>query len=405
ELISRRDGSVRNGVEYDAIASSFFEATGKKLGRPKMSQDGRIAIFVDSLNGNSHSVGQLSSGELQALGLMYLAQRLTAVGGIMVIDEPELHLHPSLQAALLDMIKGASESSQIWLSTHSPTLINAAPTESVVSIYPVDGENNQACRVLGQGQRLELLADLGVTTSSWLQHDRMVIVEGVTDKRYIELLFPVEASRSLIYVAGSRSGVDATVKTLAAGTEIIPWIAVRDRDLVGNSKVPSSGSFTWARRAFENAFLDADLLAEVVRVAGGVSTSAEIDEQMRRIAEGQRESVRELLLEEKILALVPASRPAERKNFKASVENHIEFLRGKLEVYDEGARQVDEYLSKNWDSDWKSLVQAKTLLADFLRCTPFSTMTHMMNAICRICREDERFMPPQLSELRAAISI
>ena len=42
---------------------------------------------------------------------------------IILIDEPELHLHPRLQEKFVDFILEISKESQVILTTHSPLLI------------------------------------------------------------------------------------------------------------------------------------------------------------------------------------------------------------------------------------------------------------------------------------------
>jgi predicted ATPase len=402
-IAARQAGEESERSEYEEIANSFREATGKELERPSLSREGRIALFVDSLNGNKHAIELLSSGEMEALGLMYMTRRLASAGGVLAIDEPEIHLHPSLQTTILDMIRGASESSQLWLCTHSPNLINSSPIDSIVSVSAAGDDTNQATRITHQVSRIELLADLGVTPSSWLQHDRIIIVEGPTDKHLIELLFPVEASRSVIYVAGNRMGVDATVRTLTAGDALLPWIAIRDRDLVGNVGCDSGRSFTWSRRTFENTFLDSKLLAYVIAAAGGDGNPASVDEKLRELASTEKSDVERLLVEEKLRECVPDTKPSEA-GLRASLKHHISLQQQRLDAYDAVSREVQEYLEENWEREWKALVQGKRVLANFTRYTPFRGMQQMLNAICKACRDNPSLMPDDLVALHVIIS-
>jgi PAS domain-containing protein len=55
------------------------------------------------------------------------------IHGILLIDEPEQHLHPSLQAAILPRLKEALPHMQLFVTTHSPLVALAAePGELVV---------------------------------------------------------------------------------------------------------------------------------------------------------------------------------------------------------------------------------------------------------------------------------
>ncbi|MFG3187551.1 ATP-dependent nuclease [Streptomyces omiyaensis] len=405
DLINAREGGERvDSTDYDEITGSFFEATGKSIERPTLSREGSVALFVDAQNGNRHSISSLSSGELEALGLMYMAKRLSSAGGVMLIDEPELHLHPALQTSILDMVRDAGESSQLWLATHSPNLINSTPTDSIVSISPALSGRNQGSRIADQPSRLQLLGDLGVTPSSWLQHDRLIIVEGATDKRYLELIFPIEASRSLVYVAGNRAGVDATVRTLEAGDQFLPWLAIRDRDIINGGALDSDRSFTWSRRALENIFLEGELLSRVIDMAGGSMGASEVESELQRIALDERQEVESLLIEERLKQKVPATRPAVKKDLKTSLENSIRIQTSRLAEYDSVAGQVKVELDAAWEQHWKDFVQGKRVLANFLKCTPFRSMADLSNAICKACRSNPSLLPADLQRLLDSLS-
>lgn len=407
DLISRRNEEGQREIEitqYDEIVASFLEATGKHIERPTLSREGRFAIFVDALNGNRHTIGQLSSGELHALALMYMARRLASSGGILLVDEPEQHLHPSLQTTILEMIRDSNEGAQLWLSTHSPNLINSAPIDSIVSVTAANGSDNQAVRVSRQESRLQVLSDLGVTPSAWLQHDRIIIVEGDTDRRYLELLFPVETSRSLIYVAGNRAGVDATLRTLSAGEGLLPWIAIRDLDLVDPSSGTQGSCFTWSRRTFENIFLDGSILARAIQTAAGEANPIDIEKSLMSLAQSEKEEVESLLIEERLKELVPNVRPQNRKDLDSSLSNQIELLTKKRAHLEQARNEVRERIETSWSSEWKSLVQGKRVLAQFVRETPFGSMPSLINAVCKALREDAALMPSDLRELQALIS-
>ena len=53
---------------------------------------------------------------------------------IVIIEEPEKSMHPSLMARTVDMMRDASNESQIIVTTHSPELVNHAGLESLYSI-------------------------------------------------------------------------------------------------------------------------------------------------------------------------------------------------------------------------------------------------------------------------------
>ena len=58
-----------------------------------------------------------------------------------VIDEPELGLHPYAISMLSDLIKSASERTQVIISTQSPTLLDYFSPEEIVVVNRRDGRS------------------------------------------------------------------------------------------------------------------------------------------------------------------------------------------------------------------------------------------------------------------------
>jgi predicted ATPase len=84
------------------------------------------------------SVDQLSSGELEWLALV--GTLITAgFDGIVLIDEPELHLHPEWQARLLPALRAVVPTSQLILATHAdPPWDQVFSFERVLLVPPGD---------------------------------------------------------------------------------------------------------------------------------------------------------------------------------------------------------------------------------------------------------------------------
>jgi predicted ATPase len=80
---------------------------------------------------------QLSEGTLRFLWLAALLQSpgLTAVT---LLDEPEVSLHPELLSLLADLLREASERTQLIVATHSDRLIRFLQPKEVLLLNPVD---------------------------------------------------------------------------------------------------------------------------------------------------------------------------------------------------------------------------------------------------------------------------
>jgi predicted ATPase len=94
---------------------------------------------------------QMSDGALRAIALItLLLQPETALPSVIVIDEPELGLHPYAIGVLASLVKKASHHCQVILATQSPALLDEFDPEDVVV---VDRESKESTfRRLGPDQ-------------------------------------------------------------------------------------------------------------------------------------------------------------------------------------------------------------------------------------------------------------
>jgi predicted ATPase len=87
--------------------------------------------------------GQLSDGSLRIIALMtLLLLPEEMMPGLIVIDEPELGLHPSAEDVIAGLIKQASRSCQIVLSTQSSTFIDHFSPNDVLVTEIEDGQSS-----------------------------------------------------------------------------------------------------------------------------------------------------------------------------------------------------------------------------------------------------------------------
>lgn len=78
---------------------------------------------------------QISDGSLRFMALAtLLLQPPTSLPSVVILDEPELGLHPSAISLLAGMVKTASQNSQIILATQSTRLIDEFDTDNIVVV-------------------------------------------------------------------------------------------------------------------------------------------------------------------------------------------------------------------------------------------------------------------------------
>lgn len=108
--------------------------------RPDPVTPSKIALEWEEVNSDMYLNGySFSDGTIRfiALATLLLQSKLPEV---IIIDEPELGLHPAAINKLAALIKRASKSSQIILSTQSTNLVNCFEPENIIV---VDREDEQ----------------------------------------------------------------------------------------------------------------------------------------------------------------------------------------------------------------------------------------------------------------------
>ncbi len=125
--------------------------------------------------------------------LMIVKIRLREPGSVILIEEPEVSMHPRLQKQFLDYLKYLAEKDkyQFLISTHSSYLLNYATSSqtnevAVFRIFKKDGDCTEIAPVKSdRTENWEILTDLGHTPSDVLQASCIIWVEGPSDRIYL----------------------------------------------------------------------------------------------------------------------------------------------------------------------------------------------------------------------------
>jgi len=148
-------------------------------------------FFYDVFDNNSVPHLEGSDGIANFL-LMIVKIRIREPGSVILIEEPEVSMHPRLQKQFLDYLIELAEKNQyqFLITTHSPYLLNfavASETEEVAVFKIFKREDSTEIEQVKRNreEKWEILTDLGHTPADVLQTSCIIWVEGPSDRIYL----------------------------------------------------------------------------------------------------------------------------------------------------------------------------------------------------------------------------
>lgn len=207
---------TRDGVGWKRVRE-FFESVFPDAGRllAKVSEQEVEIVLNDGRTGQDRNLKDLGTG-LEQLVLVAVACETQAPGSLVIVDEPEIGLHPGAQRVLAQRLHTWAADRRVLVASHSPVFVSESRGAGQTHIVTrTDG--SAAVRAITQEQG-EALSELGVAASDALGVDRFLVVEGPSDRHMIEALF------SQLLLAGRIGLVEAN-----GGTRVRPVISVVER--------------------------------------------------------------------------------------------------------------------------------------------------------------------------------
>lgn len=182
---------------------------------------------------------RFSSGEREIVHFLLAMFALNAKDGLVLVDEPELHLHPRWQQIFLHLFQDLSKErkNQFIISTHSPVFVTPETINSIIIVYRKDGIGTLkiSLREVDLPEKKNLVRMINSQNNERIFFaDKVVLVEGIADRLVFSSLleratakFSNHLAIEVVEVGGKNNFADYKVLLDALETEAF---IVSDRD-------------------------------------------------------------------------------------------------------------------------------------------------------------------------------
>ncbi|MEG4586124.1 AAA family ATPase [Microcoleus sp. MOSTC5] len=149
-------------------------------------------ILLKIQENTKFSLEQASSGEKEILNFLLGIFAYNIKNGLIIVDEPEVHLHPKWQSLLLELFFDLADltQNQFIFSTHSPIFINQKTISKIVRVYKSSGKSTIKNFLKSNfDETKDLLHIINSHNNEKIFFaDKVVLVEGITDRIFWEQL-------------------------------------------------------------------------------------------------------------------------------------------------------------------------------------------------------------------------
>lgn len=387
-----RGASARDEIksDFDLIFSELLK--GRSLGEISVNPIGMLSIpIIDQDTGRQFEIDGLSSGEKGLILTFLLIARSVAKNGLILLDEPELHLNPSICRDVLQFLVekvARPKNIQTIICSHSAEILAGTLDRDDCSLFHLRGSKTLAkVRWKDRGEIRDALRRLGSSESEALLYKGTVSLEGIHDVEILRSGFDDLFRRFRLRQRGGRTNIELDIRELEkaeqSGEEIGYHFFVFDRDRkpVEVSDTDHVKLFQLNRYCLENYLLDVDILTDLTgerefadkRISSPTGARDLFkDLAMSQLHEVVARSVFRDLNLEAVKFDMTVMKEADAMAIASALSSQIEALKDVLTATSGNFKQSFSQLYESkmsamrleWDEKWRELSDGKKLFID-----------------------------------------
>jgi hypothetical protein len=346
----------------------------------------------DIETGRLFDIDAMSSGEKGLILTFLLIERTVEENGVILLDEPELHLNPAVCKDLLTFLidnYAVRKNLQVIVCSHSPEILASALESDECSLFHLESEK-LLTKVRSQDHSViaDALRRLGASQIESLLYKGTIFVEGPDDIALLEAGYGEALRRYKPKDLGGRSEIEKQIGLLLTAEkqgEAVPSLGfIFDRDDAPTDLTSSKNVriLQWNRRCFENYLIDIEVLADLLMdrnyVKHPLKSVGETQLVLKQIATEQLNGIAIRAVYKSREFESPGLRNEDLKSGDINAISNLLFerlqrIKGQLVALD-GEQWKEGFkaecaahlggLKEDWDAKWQSECDGKKLFSD-----------------------------------------
>jgi predicted ATP-dependent endonuclease of OLD family len=303
---------------------------------------------------------------------------------LVLLEEPEVHLHPGLEYSIHSYLKEKSINLQIFTTTHSTNFVDSV---SFQNIYLVSKENVNGTKISIVDEKngaLKIPTALGLKLSTVFMYDRLLFVEGPSDEAVLRKFADImnidlaKSNMNFVQMGGvmnfAHYAAEHTLSLLSRKNLKLWFLIDRDEktdseveamiDKLGeNAKLIAPGF-----RDLENCLLDPNSVLEFIKYKQKsltdykTPTIEEVEKQLNESAIELKDRLIEKKINNRLLRPVYLQNRKAKGNVVERIESAITELQQRLETLESLTQKTKEEIDTNWENKANKLVPGAEIL-------------------------------------------